>query len=149
MSKKLVLNKLTNQKPKTIFSIALILLLTFSSILTILPIANAHDPAWSIPTFAYIVATPDIVGVGQTSVIAFWLNWVPPGAGGSGGDRWRNLSLEVTKPDGSKEQLGPFTSDPIGEATAYMYLLKSAHTLLLSAFQDKSHLSSDQQEFHR
>jgi hypothetical protein len=93
---------------------SLILLLAFSAFATTATFVSAHDPAWTIPTYAYIVATPDRIGVGQTAVIVFWLNWVPPGSGGTGGDRWRNLSLEVTKPDGAKQTLGPFTSDPIG-----------------------------------
>ena len=46
--------------------------------------------------------------------LVFWLNWVPPGSGGIAGDRWRNFTVEVTSPTGSKTTLGPFTSDPIG-----------------------------------
>jgi hypothetical protein len=101
-------------RTRNVSALCLILLMTFSALMISLPAASAHDPPWTIPTFAYIVATPDRVGVGQTSILAFWLNWVPPGAGGIGGDRWRNLTVDVTKPDGSQETLGPFTSDPIG-----------------------------------
>jgi hypothetical protein len=32
---------------------------------------------------------------------------------GSDGDRW-TFNIEVTKPDGSKEIIGPITSDPVG-----------------------------------
>jgi hypothetical protein len=40
---------------------------------------------------------------------------VPPTAGLIGlGDRWQDYTIEVTKPNGSKETLGPFTSDPVG-----------------------------------
>jgi len=101
---------------KLMLSVAIILLLTLPAFSTFLPVTNAHTPAWTIPTFAYIVASPDHIGVGQTINLVFWLNWVPPGSGGTGGDRWRNFSVEVTKPNGEKQTLGPFMSDPIGGA---------------------------------
>ena len=99
---------------KLMLSVAIILLLTLPAFSTFLPVTNAHTPPWTIPTYAYIVASPDHIGVGQTIALVFWLNWVPPGSGGAGGDRWRNLMVEITKPNGDKQTLGPFTSDPIG-----------------------------------
>ncbi len=102
------------KKNKSILCICLILLMVSSALAAITPLASAHTPPWTIPTFAYIVVSPDHVGVGQTAALIFWLNWVPPGAGGIAGDRWRNMTVEVTKPNGAKETLGPFNSDPIG-----------------------------------
>jgi outer membrane protein assembly factor BamB len=98
------------------FIIALFLMLTItaSSIMVALPIANAHTPPWKIPTYAFITANPNPVGVGQEVFVMFWLDRVVPGATGVSGDRYRNLNVEVTKPDGNKETLGPFTSDSIG-----------------------------------
>jgi outer membrane protein assembly factor BamB len=95
---------------------ALALIVLLSSSASLIQSVNAHTPSWTIPTYAYIAVTPNPIGVGQTAFVTFWLDWVPPGAGGIGGDRWRNLTVDVTKPDGSKEMLGPFTSDPIGGA---------------------------------
>jgi len=104
----------------TIATIALILTLTFAATFVALPIVSAHDPPWEIRTYAYIVASPNPVGVGQTALVVFWLDSYPPTASGAGGDRWRNLEIEVTKPDGSKQTLGPFTSDPVGSGyTSY------------------------------
>jgi outer membrane protein assembly factor BamB len=94
--------------------IALFLVLTIAVTLVALPIANAHIPAWEIPTYAYLTVQPDPVGVGQPLTIVFWLDKVPPTAAGIAGDRWRNLKIDVTKPDGSTETLGPYTSDPVG-----------------------------------
>ncbi len=99
---------------KLVAALSLIVLLSSSASLILS--ADAHTPAWEIPTYAYIAVTPNPIGVGQTAFVTFWLDWVPPGAGGIGGDRWRDLTVDVTKPDGSKETLGPFTSDPIGGA---------------------------------
>jgi hypothetical protein len=82
--------------------------------IAVLPVSNAHDPAWTIPTYAYISVAPNPVGVDQTCIIVFWLNWPPPSAAGAGGDRWQNLTIDIVKPDGSKTVLGPFNSDPVG-----------------------------------
>jgi hypothetical protein len=43
-----------------------------------------------------------------------WVNLLPPTAVGAYGDRWDGYTVEITKPDASKETLGPFTSDPVG-----------------------------------
>ncbi|MCW4044193.1 MAG: PQQ-binding-like beta-propeller repeat protein [Candidatus Bathyarchaeota archaeon] len=92
--------------------IALSLALTIAASLA-LPIANAHTPAWQIPTHCYAVCTVNPVGVNQETGITFWLNAVPPTAFGAYGDRWK-FTIEITKPDGTKETLGPLTSDPVG-----------------------------------
>jgi outer membrane protein assembly factor BamB len=101
------------KKKTTIATIALILVLTFAATFVALPIVGAHDPPLEVPTWAFISATNDPIGVGQQLVIIFWPNAVPPTASGAYGDRW-TWNVEVTKPDGSKETLGPFTSDPVG-----------------------------------
>ena len=95
-------------------SIALILMLTFSATILALPIVSAHDPPLDIPTYAYLAAEPNPVGVGQTAYLVFWIDKTPPTAAGVGGERWRNLTVDVTKPNGDTETLGPFTSDPVG-----------------------------------
>jgi hypothetical protein len=102
-------------KNKTTASfIALLLILTISVSFVAMPVGNAHTPPWVVPTWAYITASPNPVGVGQTALVFIWLDRIPPTASGVGGDRWRNLKIEVTKPDGNKETLGPLTSDPVG-----------------------------------
>jgi outer membrane protein assembly factor BamB len=108
--------KKINQKNIAI-PVFLILLLSTSAFMT-MPTTNAHDPAWEVPTHAYIVVSPNPIGVGQEAFVVFWLDWIPIGAAGIGGDRWTNLKVEITKPDGNKETLGPFTSDSIGTGFA-------------------------------
>jgi outer membrane protein assembly factor BamB len=97
-----------------LFSVALILLLSLSAVAILIPQVNAHTPAWTIPTYAYVVASPPTVGVGESTIIVMWLNAYPPTAGGTAGDMWRGFVIAVTAPDGSKSQLGPFTSGPVG-----------------------------------
>jgi len=93
--------------------IALFLVLTISASLA-LPIANAHTPAWQIRTNAYITVAPTPVGVDQTVNLIFWIDSPPPTAAGAEGGRWQNMKVDVTKPDGTTENLGSFTSDPVG-----------------------------------
>ena len=103
------------RKNKTIATlIALILTLTITIPLTALPTVNAHTPPWKIPTYAYIAITPDPIGVGQQALIVYWMSQLPPTATGISGGRWQNLMIEVTKPDGTKQTMGPYISDPVG-----------------------------------
>ncbi|MCW3995755.1 MAG: PQQ-binding-like beta-propeller repeat protein [Candidatus Bathyarchaeota archaeon] len=105
--------KSTLKKTKFLFTVSL-LALTITLAFLSMPISYAHVPAWKIPTYSYITATPNPVGVGQTVTLAFWLDKLPPTAAGYGGDRWRNLKVEITKPGGSKDVIGPVDSDPVG-----------------------------------
>jgi hypothetical protein len=101
-------------KKKTMATlIALFLMLTIAVPLFNFPKANAHTPPWIIPSWTFVVAAPNPVGVGQKTILAFWLNDVPPTASGPQGDRWI-FYVDITRPDGRNETLGPFTSDPVG-----------------------------------
>ncbi len=98
--------------------IALLLIATMAFSLAVLPIANAHTPPWTnIPTHCYVAATPEVVGVGQSVLIVFWIDWIPPTSRGAYGDRWQ-FYLDITAPDGTNETLGPYTSDPVGGSFA-------------------------------
>jgi len=59
------------------------------------------------------MVSPTTVGTGQQVLVIFWNNIYPPTASGAAGDRW-TFFLDITKPDGSKETIGPLKSDPIG-----------------------------------
>ena len=114
MSIELFGKKLETRKNKTTATaIALILILTISFTLVALPVTNAHTPAWTVHTFSYVAVTNSIIGVNQPFTIVYWPAAYPPTAFGAYGDRW-TWTLEITKPDASKETLGPFTSDPVG-----------------------------------
>ena len=105
--------KIAKNKTKAIL-IALFLVLTLAfSTFVALPPVNAHSPKREIPTWTYVSITPEIVGVGQNSIIVFWQNLCPPTANGNYGDRW-SFNVDLTHPDGTNETLGPFVSDPVG-----------------------------------
>jgi hypothetical protein len=98
---------------KTTTTIAVFLILTITATLVALPIANAHYPAWNYTTYTYVAPSPPVVGVNQQMIIVWWLNAVPPAAMGAIGDRWI-VYIDVIKPDGTNDTLGPLTSDPVG-----------------------------------
>src|SRR5674476_209270 len=106
-------------KNKTLaITIALLLTLSMVSSMMLMPNANAHTPAYNIPTYAYIVAAPDPIGVGQTAHIYMWLDCVYGAAGGTVASigtnastvsaallannyRFHNYNLTITAPNGT------------------------------------------------
>jgi hypothetical protein len=89
----------------------LILILTIATtLMTFMPTVNADG----VPTIAFITVTPSPIGVGQTATVVTWLSVVPPCAGYDGPQSWEGYTVEITKPDGSKETIGPYDSDPVG-----------------------------------
>jgi hypothetical protein len=101
------------QLPKYRTSATIALLLSLTVTLISLPAANAHDPAWTVPTWTYISVTNSIIGVNQQTTIVFWCNAVPPTAQGIYGDRW-TFELDITHPSGEVEKVTGLTSDPVG-----------------------------------
>jgi hypothetical protein len=85
-----------------------------SASMLLAPTASAHTPALQIPTYPFISVTPNPAGLGQTLTVGFWLQVPPPTAQAQFGDRWAGFLLKITKPDGTTETLGPFTSDDTG-----------------------------------
>lgn len=107
--------KILKDKTKSsLIALLLMLTITATSTFVALPSANAHTPSWNIPTYAYLSVSPLTVGVGQYVQLTMWLNCLPPTAQGIEGDRWNGYIVNVTKPDGNKETLGPFMSDSVG-----------------------------------
>jgi outer membrane protein assembly factor BamB len=93
--------------------IAAILTISIGASTILLP-ANAHTPSINQNTLAFISAAPNPCGVGQAITLGFWLQQPPNTADGPYGDRWQNMKINVVKPDGTNETLGPFTSDDTG-----------------------------------
>ncbi|MGA2683157.1 MAG: hypothetical protein ABSF44_15325, partial [Candidatus Bathyarchaeia archaeon] len=91
--------------------IAAILTFSMASSMILIPNANAHTPPWNIPTYAYIWAEPNPIGVGQTAHVYMWLDCVFGAAGvatvGSSAAllsdnyRFHNYNLIITAPDGT------------------------------------------------
>jgi PQQ-like domain len=76
--------------------------------------ASAHNPSVTIPNYVYLNASPTPDAVGQPISLFAWTAALPPTANGEYGDRWTGLMINVIKPDGTNDTMGPFTSDPVG-----------------------------------
>jgi hypothetical protein len=110
--------KIKNQRKRIITTSIALLLMASIAVLSI-PNTNALSPApgkMSIPTYAFIHVAPNPIGIGQTATVNFFLNRPPPTADTLYGDRWHNMTVLVTKPDGTTQTLGPFSSDAVGGA---------------------------------
>lgn len=105
-------NKLLTRN-KTITTIVLILLLALSAQTLSISSVNAAVPT---PTYAFIAANPNPIGVNQPLQVSMWLADPPPTAAGATGDRWIGFTVDITKPDGTVENKGPFNSDAVGGA---------------------------------
>lgn len=62
------------------------------------------------PTYAFISATPNPVGVGQETLLHIGITEATNGTYW----QWKDLTATVTKPDGTKMTLGPFNTDSTG-----------------------------------
>jgi outer membrane protein assembly factor BamB len=90
------------------------------TIVTVLPptanrqvlIDRFGDPP-QIPTYLFVVASPNPVGVGQRVSFIMMNPQQPPGASAYNDVRYQ-YSMKVVDPDGNVENLGPFTSDATG-----------------------------------
>ena len=67
--------------------------------LTAIPKATAHTPPWQFASFAYIIASPNPTGVGQTTYLSMWVDNALPGAIPDNNVRKHNYTLTITKPD--------------------------------------------------
>jgi len=85
--------------------IALILMLSITAIFVALPQTTATT-TYNYKTFAYMSIRPNPIGVNQTLLINFWITPPMPQPGIVAHD----YTIEITRPDGTKETLGPFDS---------------------------------------
>ncbi len=86
--------------------------------------ASAATASMSIDTYSLLAVSPNPIGAGQKLAVVMWLDKPPPvplvQTSTVRAIPYTNLTLSVTKPDGSTKTYGPFTSDSTGSAfTAY------------------------------
>jgi outer membrane protein assembly factor BamB len=83
--------------------IALILTISMSGSIVLLPTVNAHTPPWTIISYAYIVAAPNPIGIDQTASVTMWID-TPLPSSAIGNDILRHdYTLTITAPDGKTE----------------------------------------------
>jgi len=144
--------RMQTTKNKTIaILIAAILTVSMGAPLVLLPAANAHTPSWNIPTYAYITATPNPIGVGQTIQVYMWLDMVYGAAGGSSAavstngstasaallsNTWRfhNYNLTVVPPSGSPTTtiFAVISDSTSAQETSFTASMVGTYTLIFS-----------------
>lgn len=96
-------------------AIAIILISTIFAQTALIQTAFAHSPPWEIPSFGYVEAKPNPVGVGQRVMIFMWVDTPLPSAAVTNDIRRHDYTLTITKPDGAKEtQQWPVIEDTTG-----------------------------------
>jgi hypothetical protein len=101
-------------KPK-ITTINVILTLTIFALIVSVPLVSAPlDLPAEVPTFLYTSVSPNPVGVNQIVYLQAIFTHPLPTSHGMLGDRHENVIIEVTKPDGSVIELGPYTAGMTG-----------------------------------
>lgn len=129
-------------------AIAIFLIFSITASTMLVPIANAHSPPWQIPTYAYIVAEPNPVGVGQTISIYMWLDALYGSAGGasatigtngstssgallSNNYRFHNYQLTITPPNGTAttQTFGLISSSDSAQGTTFTPTMVGTYTL--------------------
>ncbi len=89
-----------------------------------LAITSAHDPSWTIVSYAYLTVAPNPIGVGQQVGVYMWVDTAVPGAsdipGSSNDVRRENYKLTITSPNGEiTTQTWASVSDPTGIQSYY------------------------------
>ena len=110
--------------------ISLLLMISMFAIIALIPTTDAHTPIWQIPSYPYIVASPNPVGVGQPVSVSMWVDRVLPSTAVNNDIRRHDYTLTITKPDSttSKQhwdiiqdttgiQFYQFTPDMVGTYT--------------------------------
>ena len=108
-----------------IVTIALGLVLVISTLLVILPLVGSQAQGTK-QTFAIIDFIPNPAGVNQPILITFGITdfTTRPQEG------WEALTVEITKPDGTTETLGPLKTDTTGlSGTTYVPTMVGTYKL--------------------
>ena len=95
---------------KKIFAILIIAAFIASAIAVMSPTQVEAQTTPTLKTYPIIDAIPNPIGVGQVTLIKIGILQQL----GSVNYGWTGITVTVTKPDGTKETLGPFTTDSTG-----------------------------------
>ena len=97
-------------------TISIVILMAFVISTIAVPIQSA-EAAVTMKTYPIVDAIPNPVGVGQETLLKCGISEALPSASYG----WSGITFTVTKPDGTRETLGPFTTDATGSTyTTYV-----------------------------
>jgi hypothetical protein len=119
------------QKNK-IFAIFAVIFLTISICASMIQYTTAHTPPWQIPTYAFINASPNPVGVGQEVTIVVWLDKTIYRASPENDIRFHNYKLTITAPNGKNETVMWETVTDTTSSTYTLYTPNQVGTYTLT-----------------
>ncbi|MCW4047842.1 MAG: hypothetical protein NWE99_09860 [Candidatus Bathyarchaeota archaeon] len=97
---------------KIVAAITLVSLLIISMTSTLISTSNAQTYLASYPSSIFLSVSPNPIGVDQTVSVIFWLADSPPSHANYVG--WKGITIEITKPDNTKETKIASETDDIG-----------------------------------
>jgi hypothetical protein len=105
-------------KNKNAIAIALILLLTVSAAITGTVVQfGANAQVIDIPTFLFVIASPNPVGVGQIVYVGATFSKPTPTGSGYSGDLYEDVTIDIIDPSGHKNVYGPYLMSPVAGVT--------------------------------
>jgi outer membrane protein assembly factor BamB len=104
---------MTKINKQTLLTYTLITILSLGITAPLVSIVKADTTTTTIPTQLYMTVAPNPIGVGQTTTAVVWLSVAPPEYMTGEYYGW-NFTVNVVKPDGTNETLGPFESASTG-----------------------------------
>jgi hypothetical protein len=119
-------------KNKTLaIAIVIIFVSSIAATATLTPTANAHEPAWEIPTYAYVTCAPNPIGVDQQVNVFMFLTNYFYGSQYTNTYRFHNFQLTITSPTGHVEtQNFPYIADTTSnQATTFTPTEVGTYTL--------------------
>ena len=128
--------------------IAAILTFSIGASMTHIPSASAHTPPWIIPTYAYIVAEPNPIGVGQRLVVYMWINQIFGEASNelvgyaqlTNNYRFHNYNFTVIAPDGTTNTtIFSVVSDPTSDQYTYFTPTQVGNYTLIFTFPGQTY----------
>jgi len=128
--------------------IAAILTISIGASMTLIPSASAHTPPWIIPTYAYIVAEPNPIGVGQRLVVYMWINQIFGEASNelvgyaqlTNNYRFHNYNFTVIAPDGTTNTtIFSVVSDPTSDQYTYFTPTQVGNYTLIFTFPGQTY----------
>jgi hypothetical protein len=99
------------QENKTAITIALILLTAFAAFSASIPFTGAREI--EAETITLLMVAPNPIGVGQQALVSFRINRYTPGTTITT-NLLTGFRVNITKPDGTVEQKGPYQADATG-----------------------------------
>jgi hypothetical protein len=109
---KKMIEKMKLLKKKTKFAtITLILLMTLSAMITFTPSVKAQ--VYDTPTFLFVTASPQPVGIGQIVYVGITFSRPTPTGAGYTGDLYEGITLQITDPTGVTTTSGPYLASPV------------------------------------